>query len=294
MTLPVKLGLNLSAVQPRLLADYAILAEDLGFESLWLGEHIAIPVADDWWQGPEQDKHLAVNEPEHRKPFYPNSAFLDPLVALSHIAALTRRVRLGTGIYMIALRHAIATARMVAALDLLSKGRLEFGIGLGWLPDEYAFLGQDWAQRGSRTDEAIRCVQALLSQEAPSFAGEHFNFPPIGFEPKPVQSPVPILIGGDSPAAFRRAGRLGNGWYGAPASNAKVREELDRAGRGDAPFSYSSISVGAVTRADLDAAAALGTTRCVVTPWKGRKAGEAGPEGLGELERFAAEIGLGG
>ena len=294
MSLPVQLGLNLSSVQPALVARYAVLAEQMGFESVWIGEHICVPIADDWWRGPEQDAHLG-DDPEqaaNRRPFDPESPFLDPLVVFAHLAALTTTLRFGTGIYMAPLRHPIHLAKLAATADVISGGRIELGVGLGWLPDEYRNLNVDWARRGRICDETLACIQTLFADPAPSFAGEFFNFAPIGFQPKPVQSPLPILVGGDSPAAFRRAGQYANGWYGAPEHNAKVREQLERFGRADQPFTYSSISVGMVGRAFLEEAAALGTGRCVVTPWKRHGVGEVGEAGFAELEGWAKTVGL--
>jgi probable F420-dependent oxidoreductase len=294
MTLPVQLGLNLASVQPHLVVRYATFAEEIGFESVWIGEHICVPAGDDWWQGPEQEAHLG-DDPEeaaNRKPFEPDSPFLDPMAALAHLAGVTKTIRLATGIYMLPLRHPLLTAKMAATVDVLSGGRFELGIGLGWLPAEYQNLDVDWAARGRICDESLACIQALLSEAHPSFAGEFFNFPPIGFEPKPVQRPLPILIGGEGKAAFRRAGQYGTGWYGAPEHNQSVGEQLDRFGRSDLPFTFSSISVGMVGRAFLEEAADLGTDRCVVTPWLRHSAGEVGEGGFAELETWAKTVGL--
>jgi alkanesulfonate monooxygenase SsuD/methylene tetrahydromethanopterin reductase-like flavin-dependent oxidoreductase (luciferase family) len=141
----------------------------------------------------------------------------------------------------------------------------------------------------------IRCLRVLFGEEHPAFEGEFFNFPKLGFQPKPVQTPrLPIHVGGGPGPAVRRAAALGDGWYGDPRLNAAVAEALKRQGREAEPFQYSTISVGPVIPAEIDAMAALGTERVVVTPWMGKKVGEVGREGLSDLERFAADVGLTG
>ncbi|MDB5417033.1 MAG: putative F420-dependent oxidoreductase [Phenylobacterium sp.] len=293
MSAPVAVGLNLVWVKPEHMVEYARLAEALGFESVWAGEHVAVPARDDWWVGPEQEKHLRGPNPELKMPFAPKSPFLDPLVVLAHLAAATTRLRLGVGIYMLALRDPILAGRAITAVDVLSGGRLDLAVGLGWLPDEYRFTNNDWTARGRRTDEMIRCLRALFEQEEPEFHGEFFDFEPIGFEPKPLQRPrLPIHVGGGPGPAVRRAATLGDGWYGAPQLNATVREALKRAGREADPFHFSTISIGPMTPAELDGLAALGTQRVVVTPWPGKKVGEVGREGLADVERFARACGL--
>jgi alkanesulfonate monooxygenase SsuD/methylene tetrahydromethanopterin reductase-like flavin-dependent oxidoreductase (luciferase family) len=139
MTAAIKIGLNLVWVKHECLVEYAQLAEALGFESVWSGEHVAIPARPDWFEGPEQDKHLAGPGRELKMPFHPDSLFLDPMIVLAHLAAATKKVRLGIGIYMLALRDPVLVGRTIASLDVLSGGRLDMAVGLGWLPDEYAF-----------------------------------------------------------------------------------------------------------------------------------------------------------
>lgn len=191
---------------------------------------------------------------------------------------------------MLPLRHPILVARMLSAVDILSGGRLDFGVGLGWLPDEYDFTNSDWKTRGRQMDESIRCLRALFEEDEPSFDGEYFSFPPIGFEPKPLQKPLPIYIGGDSKAAIRRAATLADGWYGSPHQNSDVKEQLVLAGRDPGAFRFSSIHIGPVTEELVAEVAGLGTTRMVVTPWKKCKPGQVGREGLEQLEEIAARL----
>lgn len=296
--LPLDIGLNIVWARPELVVEFAKSAEALGFESVWSGEHIGLPSTTDWWHGyPAAQAARAAGRPftEDDVAFGPDSVFLDPMVVLAHLAAATTKVRLGIGIYLLALRDPVLVGRTIASLDVLSGGRLDLGIGLGWTPDEYHYTNNVWETRGRRMDEMIRCLRALFEQETPEFHGEFFDFPSIGFQPKPAQRPLPIHVGGGSPAALRRAATLGDGWYGMqdPSLFPLLRDELARAERDPEGFEISMITLGGPLSPDqLGELAELGVKRVVVTPWPGRKVAEVGREGLDELERYAREIGL--
>jgi probable F420-dependent oxidoreductase len=291
MSTGLKIGLNIVPVRPEHLIDVCQAAEALGFESVWSGEHVAIPMRPDWFEGPEEAKHLTGPNPQAKRPFKPDTIFLDPMISLATIAASTSRLRLGIGIYMLALRDAVLVGRTIASLDVVSKGRLDLGVGLGWVSHEYAITNNDWATRGRRTDESIRCLRALFEEKTPSFAGEFFNFEPIGFEPKPVQTPLPIHIGGDGKLAVRRAASLGNGWIGGPHLFEPIRAELKRRGRDHEPFQFSAQG-GAATCEQIDKLAAMGADRVVVAPWLNRRDTDAAGGPVGVLERYAKSIGL--
>ncbi|MBV9995854.1 MAG: TIGR03619 family F420-dependent LLM class oxidoreductase [Caulobacteraceae bacterium] len=294
MSPPVKVGLNIVWAKPELVVRFARLAEDLGFESVWSGEHVALPQKADWWRIYPSVVAAGEKGSADLAPFRPESPFLDPMVVLSHISAATKRVRLGIGIYLLALRNPVLVGRTIASLDLLSNGRLDLGVGLGWTADEYSFTENEWTTRGRRMDELIRCLRALFGQDTPEFHGEFFDFPPIGFEPKPVQRPrLPIHVGGFGPAAERRAAALGDGWYGSPANIPAIRERLKAEGRAGDPFQFSAITLsGPVSLEAMEEMARQGVHRVVVTPWPGTKVGEVGEEGLAALERYARDIGL--
>jgi probable F420-dependent oxidoreductase len=293
MALPIKLGLNLVWMKPELQVRTAQLAEDLGFEGAWSGEHLALPKGDpDWWRNYPSAVALGDKATEDVVNFRPDSPFLDPLIVLAAIAGATKTIRLGVGIYMLPLRDAVLAARMVASLDVLSGGRLDLGVGLGWSEAEYRFTGNDFSKRGRKMDETIRAMRACFETDSPEFHGEFYDFGPMGFAPKPVQKPLPILVGGGTPAAEKRAAYLGNGWHGSPASIPRVKAHLAAAGRAHEPFQFSSITLGAVPRRELEALAAQGVDRAVVTPWVGARLGEIGEEGLAQLERYARDIGL--
>jgi probable F420-dependent oxidoreductase len=226
-------------------------------------------------------------------PFGLDSDFPDPLIVLAQLATVTERVRLGVGIYMLALRDPVLVGKTLATLDVISGGRLDLAVGLGWTPDEYTWTGNEWKERGRRMNELIAALRTLFEQEHPEFHGEFFDFGPMGFQPKPVQRPMPIHIGGGAGPAVRRAGRLGDGWYGNPADIPAIRLELEQAGRGDAPFQFSTITLsGPVGLDQLQALADLGVDRVVVTPWATSKVGTVGREGMAVVEQYANEIGL--
>jgi alkanesulfonate monooxygenase SsuD/methylene tetrahydromethanopterin reductase-like flavin-dependent oxidoreductase (luciferase family) len=195
---------------------------------------------------------------------------------------------------MLALRDAVLVGRTIASLDVLSGGRLDLATGLGWTEDEYRFTGNDWRTRGKRCNELIRALRVLFEEDTPEFHGEFFDFDPIGFAPQPVQQPLPIHIGGGGPPALRRAATLGDGWYGEVTPIPEIERLRAEAGRADEPFEYTTISLGAVPMPELEAMAAQGVHRVVVTPWPGRRVGEVGREGLAEIESYAKDIGLSG
>jgi len=290
---PLKLGLNIVWMKPELQVRTAQLAEQLGFEGAWSGEHLALPKSDpDWWRKYPTAVALGERATPGVVNFNPDSAFLDPLIVLAAIAGATKKIRLGVGIYMLPLRDAVLAARMVASLDVLSRGRLDLGVGLGWSQDEYRFTGNDYSRRGRKMDETIAALRACFEMEAPEFHGEFYDFGPMGFQPKPIQKPLPILIGGGTAAAEQRAARLGNGWHGPASSIPRIKAALAAAGRGKEPFQFSTITLGPASRAALEEMAELGVERAVVTPWVGGKLGEFGEESLRDLERYAKDIGL--
>jgi probable F420-dependent oxidoreductase len=290
---PLNVGLNIVWPRPEHVVEFAQAAEELGYESVWSGEHVSLPVKPDWWKLFPGASALGDAFTEEMVPFSPDSVFLDPMVVLAHVAAATKRVRLGIGIYMLTLRDAVLVGRTLASLDVLSGGRLDMATGLGWTEDEYRFTGNDWKVRGRRCNELINALRVLFEEDQPEFHGEFFDFDRIGFQPKPVQRPLPIHIGGGGAPAMKRAATLGNGWYGLPDAIPEIQRLREEAGRADEPFEYSTITLqGAVPRSQLEELAGLGVHRVVVTPWPGTRVGEVGRDGLGDVERYAKEIGL--
>src|SRR5262245_55465265 len=217
---PLKIGVPLFMVRPENMSAVAVRAEQLGFESVWVAEHLVFPT-----QIRSRYPYAAEGVP----PINPATPLLDPLLVLMQVAARTERIRLGTNVYILPLRHPLAVARMAMTLDLLSNGRLTFGVGLGWLAEEFDAAGIDFASRGARRREYVRAIRALWTEDAPSFDGRFVSFQPVKFEPKPVQKPhPPIVFGGESDAALRRAAALGDGWYGVGHTPDSARGQVAR------------------------------------------------------------------
>lgn len=189
---------------PQAILAVAEAAEALGFDALWTADHLVLPIET-------QTSYPYVRGAKIR--LDPSHAFFEPLIALAAVATKTTRIRLGVSVYLAALRHPIAVAKQVASLDRLSNGRMILGVGAGWIPEEYATLGIPFAERGRFLDEHIEAMRTLWRDDAPRYAGKHYRFDGIGFEPKPLRRDVPIWVGGNSPAARRRAARLGDGWH---------------------------------------------------------------------------------
>lgn len=177
--------------------------------------------------------------------FDSRTSLIDTWIALTTVANSTQSVRIATNVYVAALRAPLLTARAAVTLDRLSGGRLSLGVGAGWLRPEYEALGVAWEGRGRRLDEILEILRRVWSEDTIAHEGEFYRFPEVCFEPKPLQKPsIPLLIGGESKPAMRRAARHGDGWLlawlGTPADVAEklVRVHASRAeyGRSDAPF----------------------------------------------------------
>jgi probable F420-dependent oxidoreductase len=241
--------------EPDAAARIAGLAERLGYDSLWAGEHVVVP-------SPRVDP----------SPMDPEEPILDPLVALAHLAAHTERVLLGTGVIILPQRNPVVLAKQAASLDVLSGGRLILGIGVGYLEPEMTALGVPMEARGARSDEYLAAMRSLWYDEAPAYDGRYASFAGVDAHPRPVQQPLPIVVGGHTEAAFRRAARHAEGWYGflvGLRAMAQHREALDtaieRAGR-DRPL---HVSVSPSRRLDPETVAAyadLGVDRLIVIP----------------------------
>jgi len=180
-------------------------AEDLGFDTIWLGDHIVIP---------RRIASAYPYTPDGVSPFDPDRPFLEPLAALNFLAGSTRRIRLGVLVLIIPYRHPLVTAKQLATLDVLSGGRLSLGAGVGWMEEEFQTLGlETFRERGAVADEYLRLFKVLWTEKNPVFQGKYYQVSGIGFEPQPLQQPhPPIWIGGHTDAALRRAAQLGDGW----------------------------------------------------------------------------------
>jgi probable F420-dependent oxidoreductase len=247
-------------------------AEALGFDSVWVADHLVVPVETasiypfDARDTPTPAKLDGLVE------------FYEPLMTLAYLAAATTRVRLGVSVYVLPYRNPVVTAKLVATLDALSGGRVIFGVGVGWLREEFTAVGADARVRGRVTDEYLEVCRRLWRDDVAEFAGDHYQLPPVRTGPKPAQRPwPPIWIGGNSAAARRRAVALGDGLHlidcrpdEIPAAQTALRSALTAAGRSPDGFTLSlrrSLTTGADTlRDDAAAYARHGLDYLVVSP----------------------------
>ncbi len=188
------------------LVDFAQRIEALGCDSGWVSDHVCWP-AEIASRYPYTDDGSFAPAPD--------MGWLDPIGTQTFVAGVTSRLKLGFTVLILPYRQPVATAKQLATLDVLSEGRLILGVGVGWMAEEAAVLGMPWEHRGRRSDEQLELFNSLFTQPEPEYSGEFYRIPRVGFEPKPVQQPVPIWVGGSSPAAFRRAGRYGSGFHAA-------------------------------------------------------------------------------
>jgi len=219
------------------IADFARRAEAAGFHSAWVSDHVAWPAAIESSYPYSDDGSF---------PAPPDVAWLDPLGTLFFVAACTERMRLGTSVLILGYRPPVLSAKAIASLDVLSAGRVIVGVGVGWMREEFDVLGMPFDHRGARADEQLEVFRALFRDDRPSYAGRYYAFPEVGFAPKPLQSTVPIWVGGDTEPAFRRAARYGDAFHAAfqpvdevAAGWQRVRELAAEAGRPDGALRLS-------------------------------------------------------
>lgn len=219
---------------------YALLAEELGFHGVWLGDHVVIP-EEYTSQYPYGDRH----------PVQPDRPFLEAYTTLSYIAGMTKRIRMNVTVCIVPYRHPLIHAKVAATLDYLSGGRLEIGIGTGWLREEFAALGADYENRQEVTDEYVEAMTALWSGEPVDFSGKYVSFAAVRCLPTPEQSPYPPLwVGGSSRDAFLRMERFHAGWLGPdlPVTRflAKLKTMAEAFEAASAPFPGASAKVWVV------------------------------------------------
>lgn len=206
-------------VEPDALAQLGIRAEEAGFESLWTVEHVLVPV------GYTAKYPYA---PDGKMPGTEDNPIPDPVLPLAYLAAVTKTLKLGTGVMILPQRHPAYVAKEIATLDVLSKGRAIFGIGVGWLHEEFAALGVPFEDRGSRTKESVAAIRSLWSPGAKSFEGKYFNWGTVESNPKPVQEGgVPIVVGGHTELAAKRAARYGDGFFPGTGTQEHMQHLFD-------------------------------------------------------------------
>jgi probable F420-dependent oxidoreductase len=277
----VKFGISLSTLHPGLHLDATLEAERLGFESVWLAEHLVFPV----------DMSGSPHPGDDAPPVPPSVPVYDAFAYLCFLAGKTSTIRLGTNVYLLGLRHPFAAARAVQTLDVVSGGRAEVGIGAGWLRSEWSAAGLDPRTRGRRLDEALSVCKRLWTEEVIAHHGEFYSFDSVMFEPKPIQKPWPkIHVGGESPAALWRAAAHADGWFGLVHTPESARDrvlELQRlraeAGHAEAKLEVT-MSVTPVDRDEMQRFSAAGVDRLVVSPWRRSR------ECIEALRRFADNV----
>ena len=222
----MKIGLipvNVAVPNPESMIGMAQLAEGLGFESVWTFEHTIVPIDYQSKYPYSADGKMAVT---------PETNFVDPLVALSAIAAQTKTIRLGTGVNILSQASPIYVAKQAASLDFVSNGRFELGVGIGWLREEFQAAGTPFERRGARFDDYVQAMRKVWSGDVVEHRSDFLDWTGFKSHPLPTQNPLPVVIGGTKGKAFERTARYGDGWFaptGSPDQLAPLIDELDRA-----------------------------------------------------------------
>lgn len=265
--------------------DICRVAEAAGFESLWGGEHVIIPTT------------IASKYPytaDGKIPAEPETPIPDPLIWLAFAAAAAPTLRLGTCILIVPQRNPLVLAKELATLDRLSGGRVELGLGVGWMKEEFDALGVPWERRGARNDEYIAAMRALWAGPHAEFHGEFVDFDPVTCSPRPVQKSIPIVVGGDTEAAIQRVARIADGYFPGEgdaqrlgALIRRVREATERAGRDPASIEINAMfgMQMADPVAGAEQLAELGVGRVMVPAFF-----FGGPGGLDRLAEFGERV----
>jgi probable F420-dependent oxidoreductase len=265
----------------------ATTAEGLGYESLWTGEHVVL-----------------IDPQQAPSPVPPHSPFVDTIATLAFIAGKTEKIKIGSGIILLAQRNPIVLANELAGLDVVSKGRLLFGLGVGYVEGEFDALGIPFAERGARTSEHIEVIRTLWTQDKPAFDGEFTSFSGIQCRPLPIQKPhPPIHVGGMSPPALRRAVAQGDGWYGffqdVDGTAEMLRQLEETAKRIERPAGLGKLEISVTPPGPVDADTArrfedLGVDRLVLMRGYEDMAGGGSEDAVIRfLEDTARELSLG-
>jgi probable F420-dependent oxidoreductase len=271
-------GVNLNTcAYPDAAARIGRAAEAAGFESRGVADHVVLP-----------------DPPVPGRPMAPDMRLLDPVVALTYLAAHTSRIKLGTGVIILPQRQALVLAKQLASLDVLSNGRLIFGLGVGWCEPEMRSVGAPFKERGRVSDDDLAAMRAVWTQPKPAHHGSYVTFEAVQAMPRPVQAPIPIVVGGGSAPAYRRAVTQGHGWYGfgldveTTRKRVSALQEAARTAKRPAELGPLEISVtppgyDVPDRATIDAYAQVGVHRLILRPQPTMDAAA--------LERFASETG---
>lgn len=257
-------------------------AEAAGFESLWGGEHVILP---------SKIESSYPYTADGKIPAMPDTPIPDPLIWLAFAAAAAPSMRLGTCILIVPQRNPLILAKELATLDQLSGGKVELGLGVGWLEEEFNALGVPWERRGARNDEYIEAMRTLWSGPEVEFHGEFVDFPTVTCSPRPVQPTIPILVGGDSDVAIRRAARLADGYFPGEGDVdrlasliTRVRQAAEDAGRDPDEIEINAMFSTQMTDpvAGVEKFTELGVGRIMVPAFF-----FAGDGGLDRMDEFA-------
>ena len=267
--------------EPEAMAQSLRAMEDAGFESAWTGEHVVL-----------------IDPQEPPSPVPPDFPMLDTVAALAFAAGVTRRIRLASGIILLAQRNPVVLAKELSGVDRLSKGRLIFGVGVGYVPREFEVIGVPYRERGARVSEHIEAIRTLWTEEQPKFEGRFTQISGVRQQPMPAQKPhPPIVVGGMSPVAYRRAVRQGNGWYGfaqtVEAAAASIAGLEEAASVEERPASLGGLEITVTPPGPVDADAVkryedLGVSRLALLPGHLADAESA----VRFIERSALQFGL--
>lgn len=260
-------------------------AEQVGFESVWGGEHVIMP---------DDIGSKYPYTPDGKIPAEPDTPIPDPLIWLAYVSAAAPSLKLGTCILIVPQRNPLVLAKELATLDRLSGGKVELGLGVGWMKEEFDALGIEWARRGARNDEYIAAMRELWKGPHAEFHGEFVDFQPVTCSPRPVKGDIPVLVGGDSEAAIRRAVKIADGYFpgeGDPeqlkALITRVRNAAEDAGRD--PDSIEINAMFGVQMADpvagVEQMKEIGVGRIMVPAFF-----FAGPDGVDRLAAFGEQV----
>jgi probable F420-dependent oxidoreductase len=224
MELGVRIPHTGASASPELVRAWCTTAEAAGFGLLWGADHLVMPQrVESKYVLPRRPARIADDAVADM--LSPN---FELMTTLAYVAGITERIKLATGVAVLTIRNAVVNARQVATVDRYSGGRVLYGVGVGWLKEEADAMNMPWDRRGARADEHIALLRAIWTEPGKhvEFHGEFWDIPPMDPEPRPVQQPVPIFVGGHSEVAIDRAARLGDGWIAAGMSADRLRDEL--------------------------------------------------------------------
>ena len=260
----MKFCASLAFTDPEHYVELARLAEDHGWDTLVLSDHVVHP------------ETIAAKYPsaaDGKRPWEAPDPWPDVWVAIAAMGAATSRLRFLTGVYVVPLRHPFHLAKALGTAAVMTGHRVSLGMGLGWMRDEFALLGEDFDTRAARAEEMIAVMRKLWTGEMVEHHGRFFDFDRLNMRP-PVRGPVPLLVGGDTEAAYRRVGRLGDGWmpHAIPLARAreglaKIRQHREEAGRAAAPLDAVVPLVDCATPDDYRRAEDAGVTHVLTAPW---------------------------